>query len=197
MAKRKYQEKRSQRRSAYKVESFQNNYRKTSLVVLPTTDAEFFVCPIFQLEGGVRVDKADRWENDRWLNPLGRPTIYFPKDVTPPKTCSYCGGAAPQEVLRLMREHEFEPVATTKSYKQYLAAPGYYLYQARLNEFFADKENVGKTPFLTSELLEAPRDYRDAIPQIKVYTAHFSTEEVEEFNKLVEQFINALTIQGT
>ena len=144
-------------------------------IVIPELSAEF-----------------DRWESDRWLNPLGRPNIFFPAGVVPPKTCSYCGAAAPEDVLRLIREHEFEPSATGKSYKQYLNPPGYYLRNAIIHEFFSHHENLGKPLLLSNELPKSVLEYKDPTPPIKIYTQHFTNRMMGKFNSLVEDFMKVL-----
>lgn len=189
MAKPRHRKKgQSKRQSNYRIEPILRADNKTkTLLTIPLLSAEKFICPRYQLEGGIRLSESDRWEFDTWLNPLGRPNIWFP-NCKPPATCSYCGAAAPEDVLRLMRENEWEPAATTKNYKQYLHPPGYYLYHAKLNEFLNKKENMGKTPMLSDELGE----FKSPTPPVKIYLQHFTTDQMNEFNRLVREMMAAL-----
>lgn len=53
----------------------------------------------------------------RWKDPSDK----WPDSETPkPRTCNYCGGAHPEDVLILIKDHGWRVEPTTKNYKFYL-----------------------------------------------------------------------------
>jgi len=88
-----------------------------------------------------------------------------------PRTCSFCGGAHPQDILRLLAEG-WEAGSTTKAYKWYLEVPGYHDHMDRVLSVIG-----------THRLPPEPR-YQPAIPPVKVYSAHFSVEQFARFKWL-------------
>lgn len=115
-----------------------------------------------------RVTGDRRWS--RWANRL--PMLYESGGTCwewpwSPRTCNYCGGAHPDDVLRLMREG-WEVEGTTKVYKRYLNPPGI---AARYAEYYAGKPVTpgGWSP----------------VPPVKIYVEHFTPAQVNEFNALL------------
>lgn len=123
-------------------------------------------------EGGVsaRFPLPDYWETGRWATTQeehdaevaadqaeakkkGYTLIsseYWWRLGVPPRTCSFCGGAHPDDVNALLREGWLvDP--TDKHYKRYLAEP----------------------------------DGTQPVPPVKVYTMHFTAEQVTEFNAIL------------
>lgn len=81
------------------------------------TKLEEQMCPR-RLEGAdIRNPGPDHWELGRWDNGV------WPHPFELPRTCSFCGAAHPEDVLRLMREKHWYPEATDKRYKRYLKPP--------------------------------------------------------------------------
>lgn len=92
----------------------------------------------------------------------------WPDGEPKPRTCSYCGGAHPDDVLTLMHRG-WEVDATDKGYKRYLHPPGY---RAANEEFRASGRWAGPpTP----------------VPPVKVYTYHFDSRQIAAFNYALEE----------
>lgn len=92
-----------------------------------------------------------------------------------PRTCSYCGGAHPDDVLKLMRQ-DWEVEATTKGYKRYLQPPGH---RARHNAIMARMRDH-EDPFGPG----LPETW-SPVPPVKVYVQHFNDEQIRRFNEIV------------
>jgi hypothetical protein len=91
---------------------------------------------------------------------------------TPPMTCSYCGGARPADILRLMVDG-WEVEACDKPYKRYLQPPGYARNCARVLESIRSGEHFP--------------DFQSPVPPVKVYSYHFTREEVGRFNQILRE----------
>jgi len=88
-----------------------------------------------------------------------------------PRTCSYCGGAHPDDILRLLGEG-WEVDVTDKSYKRYIQPPR------------TDTRRV----FLGTgcEGHEIPERPWHPVPPVKLYVQHFDEKQVELFNSQLE-----------
>lgn len=87
-----------------------------------------------------------------------------------PRTCSFCGGAHPDDIVALLRAG-WEVEGTSKSYKRYLEPPGHRRY---MDEIMAHRGTAdGAAP--------RPR-YPSPVPPVKVYVQHFSEEQIAAFN---------------
>lgn len=81
-----------------------------------------------------------------------------------PKTCSYCGGGYPDDLIELVKVG-WEVGSTGKTYKRYLQPPGYHAYMKDLLEHKSTKPQ-----------------YPSPIPPVKLYLWHFSEEQIRFFN---------------
>lgn len=91
-----------------------------------------------------------------------------------PRTCSYCGGAHPDDILRLIYEG-WEVEETTKAYKRYIEPPRVGT-QTLEGPYCAIHES--------DPIRVAIRNWH-AVPPVKLYVQHFSDAQIEEFNKLL------------
>jgi hypothetical protein len=87
-----------------------------------------------------------------------------------PRTCSHCGGAHPEDIIRLVREG-WESEGTTKSYKRYIEPPRVGL------------QKIQTCPVHSVEVAE--RAWY-AVPPVKLYVHHFNDAQVAEFNALID-----------
>lgn len=90
-----------------------------------------------------------------------------------PRTCSYCGGAHPEDLIRLLIEG-WESHGTDKGYKWYMEPPGYF--KAFALRMRAYRKDAGKTPPNAM-----PRVW-GAVPPVKLYTMHFDTVQLQRAN---------------
>ena len=86
-----------------------------------------------------------------------------------PRVCSYCGGVHPDDAVRLIREG-WTVAGTDKGYKRYMEPPGYRAWCRRVDECWPDRAAAGDPPAALP------------IPPVKVYTQHFSEEQITAFN---------------
>jgi len=84
-----------------------------------------------------------------------------------PRTCSFCGGAHPDDILKLMREG-WEIEGTDKGYKRYVEPP-----RSGERTLFTGAGCRGHKV--------AVRPWH-AVPPVKLYVQHFSEEQVKRFN---------------
>ncbi len=88
-----------------------------------------------------------------------------------PRTCSFCGGIHPEDAVMLLKTG-WEVGVTGKAYKRYLEPPGHREYHEALMRWLR-----------TGGDGEAPeRRHPSPVPPVKLYTMHFSPEQVEAFN---------------
>jgi len=110
--------------------------------------------------------KSDRWgmrESDRW--PEG-----FPK----PRTCSFCGGVHPEDLIELIKMGwEFEP--SSKGYKSYWHPPGMAGYFTALVKDFVDA-------FIVDRMTPAAVD---PVPPVKLYSDHLTPDLIATINSLL------------
>jgi hypothetical protein len=110
----------------------------------------------------------DAWDTNLWTPLEGDvpdTRTYFPEGFTPPRTCTYCGAAHPDDALALMRQGWLVE-GTGKQYKRYLQPPRQ----------------------VPHENDEAPRPYRSPVPAVKVYSMHFTEVQIEQFNFLAKPY---------
>lgn len=86
----------------------------------------------------------------------------FPDAYEAPRTCSYCGSAHPEDVLKLLNAKWDHEKATGKEYKGYLYPPGYI---AQILKPRGEKPDV-----------------RGTSPMVKFYTMHFDSSQLAELN---------------
>lgn len=92
-----------------------------------------------------------------------------------PRTCSFCGCVHPDDAVALIRAG-WTCEATTKGYKRYLEPPGYAAWHLKtLREVSVQDWGKTKPP------------YPSPIPPVKLYTMHFSAEQVEAFNAALKE----------
>jgi len=95
-----------------------------------------------------------------------------------PRTCSFCGGAHPDDILQLMRER-WEIEGTDKGYKRYVQPPGS---SARHEAFIVHMRDNAK------RMREPAEGWRSEgwspVPPVKLYVQHFSEEQVKRFNTI-------------
>ncbi|TAL13933.1 hypothetical protein EPN95_04570 [Patescibacteria group bacterium] len=109
-----------------------------------------------------RKENLDVWSTHTWGPFYG---AKWPEEFERPRTCSFCGGANPEDVVRLI-EKGWEVQKTDKKYKFYLHPPGYHDY------IMSDQTPEG-----------ASVPFPSVVPPVKIYTMHIQTEEV--WNKIV------------
>lgn len=129
-----------------------------------------FSCPRrLENQPSMPAELSDYWFENRWGRLKGD---YFPDDTKPPRTCSYCGGINPQDAITLISQGwEVEP--TTKRFKRYLHPKGYTAYiQELINR-------IPRAP--EAAAVQSP------IPPVKVYVQHFSVDQINEFNSLINR----------
>ena len=140
----------------------------------------------------------DRWETNRWsrhgipawrlwleevwtkIKSRGRRTLSISRDMDkwksplrPPRSCSFCGGIHPEDALYLL-ENGWEVEGTGKSYKRYLEPPGYH-------------ENIRRCIDEIRSRSEKLPPFWDPTPPVKLYTSHFTDEQVERFNEVLKR----------
>ena len=123
---------------------------------------------------GASAPESDVWRP--WSARWGGQADYFPPGFDPPRTCSYCGSAHPEDTLRLLTLGWDNEKATGKNYKGYLHVPGFLVAINAAHRRVADGEDV----------LVAYRHLpKEPTPPIKFYTPHFSASQLVELNALV------------
>lgn len=99
--------------------------------------------------------------------------LWLPEWPAPvPRTCSFCGGCHPEDVLRLMAAG-WESEATDKWYKRYLHPPGFHAHIAAA----AAAPGGPGAGFLS---------FPDPIPPVKVYVMHFTDAQIDRFNRIID-----------
>jgi hypothetical protein len=111
-------------------------------------------------------EMLDYWSTSNW-GPYYM--SQWPKEFEPPRTCSFCGGVHPDDAIKLV-EQGWEVEATGKFYKRYINPPGT---KAARDIYF----KTGVFP---------GREYTDPTPPVKLYTMHFTAEQIERFNTLLK-----------
>lgn len=86
-----------------------------------------------------------------------------------PRTCSFCGGVCPVDAFKLLKEGWELEIA--KGYKLYLYPPGYTEW---LDNFSVTMKGLSKDD-----------DVWSPVPPVKLYTMHYTPEEVEELNAIL------------
>jgi len=122
------------------------------------------------------VENLDHWEVDCWGL---RDSDRWPDSFLKPRTCSFCGGAHPRDVIALLNSG-WEVEGTTKGYKRYLHPPGYTAYMEQWLAYH-------RSQYADDKPLPKPTvKFVDPIPPVKVYVYHFSEAEINEFNALLK-----------
>lgn len=126
-------------------------------------------------EGPFVFPEEDQWETDRW----GQREEDVWNWSWSPRTCSFCGGAHPEDVFKLIEEG-WELDKTDKCYKAYLEPPGYaQAHAATLRAIRASKGGDLDTSRIPS--VWSP------VPPVKVYTQHFTKEQVDRLNVAMKE----------
>lgn len=159
--------------------------------------SELQLCPS-RVPGPWELPAEDQWVADRWLvdpdavklrhqvEDAGRKNVVhrgpdndlWRDPSAPPRTCSYCGGCLPEDVLRLLQAG-WELESTDKSYKRYLQPPGYH---AHMNAYFDTLKDAFVRP---GEMAVMP-EFWHPTPPVKVYVAHFSNEQIDRANQIIK-----------
>lgn len=106
----------------------------------------------------------DEWIHDRWDQSGTRwPTEH---DHLKPRVCSYCGGAHPDDVARLLNEGDWQVSLTDKNYKAYIEQPRYYCKATAMDL------NPTKTT--------------SPVPPVKVYYSHWDRDLLSRNINLLE-----------
>lgn len=121
------------------------------------------------------VEPPDHWEpgtlrwcldsSDRW--PEGEPM---------PRTCSYCGGGHPDDLLALLARG-WALDASTKSYKAYLEPPGG---EARRVALRCAIRGHGEFPHPMPKT-----DHPSPVPPVKLYADHFTKGQLDRLNGIL------------
>jgi len=123
-------------------------------------------------EGPFVLPEEDKWETDRWDLDWAKWNWSWR-----PRTCSFCGGAHPEDVFKLIEEG-WELDKTDKCYKAYLMPPGTaQAVQATLRAIRASKGGAlddSRIPSVWSP-----------VPPVKIYTMHFNKDQVDQLNQLL------------
>ena len=130
---------------------------------------EVMTCPRRMREAGPWEYKEglDRWKNDRW-EPRGNDTVVFPEGFEKPRTCSFCGCANHDDVIKLI-EAGWEIEITGKRYKAYLHPPGYRAaIRSVLSGAMQGQAPAGQSP----------------VPPVKFYSMHATQEQIDRINAL-------------
>lgn len=117
-----------------------------------------------------KIEGVDHWERNSWhrYDQWRR----WPEGFDPPRTCSFCGGAHPDDVIALI-ERGWEVDGTDKAYKRYLEPPGYRAQARRWTERLHDAS------------VEIGSEIVGPVPPVKVYGWHFSEAQRERFNEAI------------
>lgn len=143
----------------------------------------------------------DHWERGRWAatkeeadaevaefmarNPngsMGNVLWCYPGEQ--PRTCSFCGGVHPEDAIALIRAG-WTSGGTTKAYKRYLEPPGYAKWE---------RDTFANVP--VSEWGKTKPPYPSPIPPVKLYTMHFTPEQIAAFNAALTETLLAETAHG-
>jgi hypothetical protein len=154
--------------------------------VEPTT------CPrrIGELGPWQRAENLDHWQRGRWAatqaeadaevadfmarNPRGGiGNVLWCYAGEQPRTCSFCGGAHPEDVIALLRAG-WTVDGTDKAYKRYLDPPGY---RASVEAWLQARQLGLPDPAI--ERVPAP------VPPVKVYVQHFTADQIERFDHVL------------
>jgi hypothetical protein len=135
-----------------------------------------------------RTEGLDWWETGRWAATQGEADaevadfmstpgaggighVLWSYGGEQPRTCSFCGGIHPDDAVTLLKAG-WEVGVTDKGYKRYLEPPGHREHHEALMQWLRGGREG-----------EAPEGrYPSPVPPVKVYTMHFSPEQVEAFN---------------
>lgn len=114
----------------------------------------------------------------RWANARGRyqgGTTWRECWGPPPRTCSFCGGAHPDDAAAMLR-FGWESHGTTKQYKRYLEPAGSNAYH----------EKLYGPHRVSAEALEGVASPGSPVPPVKVYLQHFTQAQVDNFNAALD-----------
>lgn len=99
-----------------------------------------------------------------------------------PRACSYCGGGHPDDIIRLLREG-WEIEGTTKPYKRYVAPPRIGV-RALSGPYCDDHKG---------QPIKLPVRAWSPVPPVKLYTPHFSEEQIKIANDLISKLPPEIT----
>jgi hypothetical protein len=116
--------------------------------------------------------EADRWRDNPWPEQLGEP----------PRLCSFCGGAHPDDIIALLERGFEHERAAYKTYKGYIHEPGYGDYmRALLAAMQEDPESAHvKAGSAAPDRVGIPG------PPVKLYIQHFTDEQRKRLNELLK-----------
>lgn len=158
--------------------------------------AEVQTCPRRMSEVGPweYAEGLDTWEANRWTddhdaaereredfrrrNPTGGCSGTMGEWLGPgplPRSCSFCGGAHPDDVIALI-EAGWEAEQSTKGYKLYLNPPGTVAARRKL------RAEVNSGTDMVDAMEESTERVWQPVPPVKVYMQHFSQAQADRAN---------------
>src|SRR5260370_16205930 len=86
-----------------------------------------------------RGEMLDVWWENNWNKYYVYSGRCWPDSFKPPRTCSFCGGANPEDVIQLMMAG-WEVETTGKVYKRYLHPPGYSSHMTKVMDALTSRQ---------------------------------------------------------
>lgn len=131
-------------------------------------------CPrrMFEMGPWSRQENLDHWSTSRWGSHYPH---QWPEGFVRPRSCSFCGGAHPDDAIGLMAAG-WEVERTGKSYKRYIQPPGFGDYQKALVASIRDQ---GLDTFEYGFVLPTP--------PVKIYISHFDQDQIDRFNAALKE----------
>jgi hypothetical protein len=136
------------------------------------SDGEPQTCPRRMQEPGPweQEEGLDQWVGNHW-NPYYHSR--WPGEFPKPRTCSFCGSIHPEDAINLLMLG-WENEKSTKGYKGYLHPPGFHEQQKAVLTMIQEKRQDFPDP-----------KYPDPLPPAKIYTMHFSSEQLNRLNAAI------------
>jgi hypothetical protein len=128
----------------------------------------YFMCPRRKEAGPWRQVPDDFWRDNRWQKEEGWEIDFIPR------SCSFCGSIHPEDAIILLNMG-WEVELTTKRYKRYLHPSGFKKRMEEVLTAIKEGKEVDE---------DKPEGYWEPSPVVKLYTMHFSKEQMERFNRI-------------
>lgn len=107
-----------------------------------------------------------------------------------PRTCSYCGGAHPDDLIAMV-QRGWESHGTSKGYKKYIEPAGMYAYQVAMARAMRVPNPTAPPPVCSSVPYPG-----SPVPPVKLYIQHFSDEQIRRFNAALDVQAHARAYDG-